>query len=340
MGLIKENLRRLLTTLGVLLLAIPLLAFGCEQGKNGQQLPVGTDSAEVIDVKPTEFDGQRAFEHVRRQVEFGPRPAGSEALKQTRQYIQRELESYGLKVQEDAFIATTPNPRFPKVEMVNLIAEIPGESPEVVIIGSHYDTKWFPDIHFVGANDGGSSTGALIEVARQLAGSRPKMTLWLTFFDGEEAMNGVWQGTDNTYGSRHMVDRLKREGRLQTVKAMILLDMIGDKDLGIVREANSVDWMNDIVWRNARRLGYGKYFLNDTLYIDDDHTPFLRAGIPAIDLIDFSFGTAAAKCGPGGSRHCYWHTAEDTLDKVSPESLKIVGDTLLRSLPEIVEQLK
>lgn len=334
-----ENLRRSLTTLAILLLTIPLLAFSCEQ-KN-EQMPVDTDedTLELGDMKTTGFDGQRAFEHVRKQVEFGPRPAGSEALKQTRQYIRKELENYGLKVQEDAFIATTPNPRFPKVEMVNLIAEIPGESPEVVVIGSHYDTKWFPDIHFVGANDGGSSTGALIEIARQLAGTRPKMTLWLTFFDGEEAMNGIWAGTDNTYGSRHMVDRLKREGRLSTVKAMILLDMIGDKDLGIVREANSIGWMNDIVWRNAKRLGYGKHFLKDTLYIEDDHIPFLRAGIPAIDLIDFSFGIGTS-CGPGGSHHCYWHTAEDTLDKVSPESLKIVGDTLLRSLPEIVEQIR
>ncbi|MCS6884187.1 MAG: M28 family peptidase [Acidobacteriota bacterium] len=318
---------------------LPLSTFSCERQSSGQQMPIGDDDVGIERIAPTGFDAARAYEHVRHQVGFGPRPPGSEAIRKTRNYIRTELESYGLSVQEDAFVTTTPNPKFPRVEMVNLIAEIPGERPEVVIIGSHYDTKWFPDIHFVGANDGGSSTGVLIELARQLASTRPRMTLWLVFFDGEEPMNGEWIGTDNTYGSRHMVERLKAEKRLDLVKAMVLLDMVGDRDLGIVREGYSVDWLSDIIWQSARKLGYGKYFLKDRVYIEDDHVPFLRAGIPAIDLIDFNFGTGKS-CGPGGNRNCYWHTDQDTLDKVSPESLKVVGDVVLVSLPKIMEQLR
>jgi Zn-dependent M28 family amino/carboxypeptidase len=312
-------------------LYIPLLALGCQMQQSpmvdqrqNPELPI------TPTLKPTEFDGERALEHVRKQVSFGARYAGSEALKQTREYIKKELESYGLKVRTQAFSAKTPNPKFPQVEMVNLIAEIPGERPEVIILASHYDTKWFPDINFVGANDGGSSTGVLLELAHQLAKTKPLYTLWLTFFDGEEAMNGEWTDGDNTYGSRHMAEQLRSEGQIRNIKAMILMDMVGDKDLALVRDGNSVNWLTDIIWRTAKLLGYSKHFPNNTMYLDDDHVPFLRAGIPAVDLIDFNYG----------SNNRYWHTNEDTIDKLSAESLKVIGDTLLRSLPEIAAHLK
>lgn len=326
------------------LLIIPFMAFGCQE-KDKTEMPVNSPGDERIKSDnilrlDTGFDGSLAFEHVKRQVDFGPRYSGSQAIKQTREYMKSQLESFGLKVEVDAFTAITPNPKFPKVEMANLIAEIPGEKPEVIVIGSHYDTKWFPDIHFVGANDGGSSTGVLLELARVLSKNRPKYTLWLTFFDGEEAMNGVWMGTDNTYGSRHMVDRLRKEGKIGSVKAMILLDMVGDKELGIVRDANSVNWMVNTIWANATKLGYKKHFLDLGMYIEDDHIPFLKAGVPAVDLIDFSFGSTASNCGPGGSGNCYWHTDQDTLDKISAESLKVVGDTVLASLPDIADQIR
>jgi hypothetical protein len=279
--------------------------------------------------KPT-FDGERAMTHVRRQVEFGPRYAGTPALQETRQYLINELKSYKLEVREDRFTATTPNPKFPKVEMSNLIATLPGEQSEVVIIGSHYDTKWFPDIKFLGANDAGSSTGILLELARQLAGKKLKYTVWFVFFDGEEPLNGEWQGTDHTYGSAHMVNTLRQDGKLRDIKALILLDMVGDKKLNIARDFNSLNWLNDIIWQTADRLGYNQQFQNQTIGIEDDHIPFLQAGIPAVDIIDFDYG-------PNNS---YWHTSQDTIDKISPESLKIVGEVVLQSLPEIMQRLR
>lgn len=210
--------------------------------------------------------------------------------------------------------------------MVNIIAERAGASEDVIIFASHYDTKLFTDFPFVGANDGGSSTGALLELARVLAArqERPSYTLWFVFFDGEEAFVS-WSQTDSKYGSRFMVQQLERRGELSRIRALILLDMIGDKDLDIVRDAYSTRWLQDILWETARQLGYERYFTDRETFVDDDHVPFLQKGVPAVDLIDFNYGLW----------NRYWHTAEDTLDKVSPRSLKIVGDVVLRALPRI-----
>lgn len=278
----------------------------------------------------TKFDEMQAFEHIRHQVEFGPRWAGSPGIKNTRNYLFNQLSSYGVSVKQDIFQVKTPNPRFPTVEMTNLIVEIPGEKEGVVIIGSHYDTKWFgEEFAFVGANDGGSSTGVLVELTRVLSKSKPEYTLWLVFFDGEEAMNRIWQGTDNTYGSRHLVNKLTEDGKIKNIKAMILLDMIGDNKLTVRRDGNSTAWLKDIIWSAAAELSYNKHFINEPENIEDDHIPFLRAGIPAVDIIDFEYG----------NYNEFWHTEEDTLDKINPESLKIVGETVLRSLPRIFRRL-
>lgn len=277
----------------------------------------------------TTFDASKAFNHIRNQVNFGPHWAGSPAIKQVRNYLINELTSYGLTVHQDAFTAQTPNPKFPTVEMVNLIAEIPGKKKEVVILASHYDTKWFPEENFLGANDSGSSTGVLLELARVLAKSNPEYTLWLVFFDGEEAMNIEWQGTDHTYGSTHLVNKLRAEEKLRNLRAMILLDMVGDKELNICRDESSTGWLKNIIYSTAEELGYQKFFPEETCDIEDDHTPFLRAGVAAVDIIDFDYG-------PDND---FWHTQEDSLDKISVESLKIVGNTVLNSLPKIFNYL-
>jgi hypothetical protein len=308
---------------------MPLLALACLNKDNAATDKNAKEPSESP-LKPSDFDGERALAHVRKQVEFGPHWAGSPAIKDVREYIKKELTSYGLKTREDAFRAKTPNPKFPEVDMVNLIAEVPGERNEIIMLASHYDTKWFPDISFVGANDGGSSTGALLEIGRQLAKTKPKYTIWLVFFDGEEAMNGEWEGEDHTYGSSHLAQSLREQGKVRDVKAMILLDMIGDKDLDIRRDGNSINWMNDIIWHTAARLGYSKNFLNERFDTEDDHIPLLQAGVPAVDLIDFNYG-------PDNS---YWHTAQDTIDKISAQSLKVVGDTVLLSLPELSEKIR
>jgi len=289
----------------------------------------------------TAFDGERAFNHVKAQVEFGPRPAGSPAIEKARDYIVRELKSYGLNTTFEEFTENTPRG---EVKFKNVIAELPGASPDAIIIASHYDTKPFKAFTFVGANDGGSSTGALLEIARVMSsekqgeGQKRKFTYRFVFFDGEEAFCREWSeclnGKDNTYGSRHMVERLKKEKQLDRVKAMILLDMIGDKDLTIPREEGSSQWLVEAIWGTAQQLGHAKEFPGRPFSVgDDDHMPFLRAGVPAVDIIDFEYGSS-----PEGND--YWHTKEDTLDKISARSLKIVGDVVLLSLPKIEAQVR
>ena len=275
---------------------------------------------------PAEFDAARSYEHLKKLVDIGPRPAGSEAIKRTQQYISRELKSYGLKLIEDNFQAdTTRGP----VAMKNIIAELPGQRSDIVMISGHYDTKL--QAGFIGANDGGSSTAAVLEMARVLAETKLEYTLWFALFDGEEAFVD-WSannGMDNTYGSRHMVSKLTSDGALKRVKAMVLVDMIGDKNLDLLRDAESTPWLLNVIWKTARRLGHSQHFLEAEGGYSDDHIPFKDAGVPVVDLIDFNYGPS----------NQYWHTKQDTLDKVSGESLKVVGDVVIASLPEIFKQL-
>jgi glutaminyl-peptide cyclotransferase len=293
-----------------------------------------TPAAPATPARPA-FDGPRAFEHVKRMVEIGPRPAGSAELKRAREYITSELGAANLKVTADEFTAQTPvGPR----QMVNLTAELPGRSPEVIVVAGHYDTKPVKEFRFVGANDGGSSTGALIELARSLkaSGREPEFTYWFAFFDGEEAFCKEWNDCskpgqpDNTYGSRRYVARLRERNELSRVRALVLLDMIGYKNLSVPREGYSTRWLTDTVREAARSLGYGQYFPDREEFAEDDHFPFLRAGVPAVNLIQL---TDYIEEG-------YWHTERDTLDKISPQSLQIVGETVLASLPRIEERLK
>jgi hypothetical protein len=302
-------------------------AQGNAQGNaSSSAAPAATTTARPV------FNGQRAFEHVRKMVEIGPRPAGSAELARTREYITGELQTAGLKVSSDKFTAQTPAGAR---EMVNVTAELSGESADVIIVSSHYDTKPFKAFRFVGANDGGSSTGALIEIARALAasGSKPRFTYWFVFFDGEEAFCQSWSqcGTpnapDNTYGSRRYVAQLAERGETKRVHAMILLDMVGYTELAIPRETLSTPWLVDIIWETARELGYGAQFTDEEESVEDDHIPFLQAEIPVVDLIQL------------GGYSQYWHTAEDTLDKISPRSLQIVGETIIASLPRIEQRL-
>lgn len=276
------------------------------------------------------IDGERAFEHVRKQVEFGPRPAGSAELARTREYLVSELKSYGLTVTVDEWQAKTP---IGERKMANVTAELPGESSDVVMLSSHYDTKFYKDKRFVGANDGGSSTGVLLELARALAGQgKPRFTYWFAFFDGEEAFCENWDdcqnpdGPDNTYGSRRYVQRLQEKKELSRVRAMILLDMVGYKELEIPRDDMGTTWINDIIWGTAREIGHGAQFIDELDSVEDDHVPFMKAGVECVDIIQL-----------GG--YPYWHTAEDTLDKVSAQSLRTVGDVVLASLPRIEQRL-
>jgi Zn-dependent M28 family amino/carboxypeptidase len=267
------------------------------------------------------FSGGRAFEDLKRLVAFGPRPSGSKALAMSRQEILRQLQRVGLQVEEDSFRAATP---FGSLPMTNLIAKIPGARPQVIIVAGHYETKRFDEFSFVGANDGGSSAAFLLELARVLARRKNALTHWLVFFDGEEAFQ-EFSGTDGLYGSRHLVQKMAASGELSQVQAMILVDMVGDARLNIHRDAKSTAWLTDLVFQSARRLGYTKYFRDEPRAYEDDHIPFVNAGVSAVDLLDFDYG-------PSNS---YWHTAKDTVDKCSPLSLTIVGRVVLAALEEL-----
>jgi glutaminyl-peptide cyclotransferase len=263
------------------------------------------------------FDGTRAFQHLTDVVAIGPRPAGSPGARKTREYITSRLAALGLATVEQAFDAQTPKG---VVRMVNLRATIPGKGQGRLIIAGHYDTKDIKEFPFVGASDGGSSTAFLIELARALKGRENAMPIELLFLDGEEAVRPDWEGDDNTYGSRHYVAVAKEAGALKDIRAMLLVDMIGDADLQIKRESNSTPWLTDIIWAAARRLKRPE-FVDQSTPISDDHLPFLAAGVPSVDIIDLDYPA--------------WHTAGDTLDKVSAQSLQVVGDVLLEALAEI-----
>jgi Zn-dependent M28 family amino/carboxypeptidase len=293
----------------MLLLALSALAYGLQRttSKSASNSP---------------FNEQRAGADLQTIVGFGPRPAGSDAIVKTRNYIVSELEKAGLKPQLDEFDARTPRGFR---HMVNVRATRAGAKPSVIAITGHYDTKFFDNLRFVGASDGGSSAAWLLEFARSTAGLKLQNTLEFVFFDGEEAVV-EWTDDDSVYGSRHDVDRRYRDRSLGDLKALILVDMIGDKDLNIRKESQSTGWLKDIIWNKAEALGYRREFPKDQIDISDDHIPYLKAGIPSVDLIDFDYP--------------YWHTAEDTLDKVSAHSLKIAGDVVYASLPEIDQRLK
>jgi len=276
--------------------------------------------------RPAEFSGAAAFKHVEKLVALGPRPPGSAALQSAQRYILQTLKGLGIKAEEEEFTAQTP---LGPIQMKNIVGKVPGRKADVVVIGSHYDTLLAKNFTFVGANDGGSSTGALLELGRVLAKRRNDLTYWLVFFDGEEALVR-WSPDDSLYGSRHFVDRRRAAGELRAIKAMVLMDMIGDKGLNIKRDSTSTRWLVDLFWQAAAELQYSKYFLSREQPISDDHVPFLQAGIPAIDIIDYDYGFS----------NVYWHTAEDTLDKISPDSLQIVGRVVLRGIEKLEEKFK
>lgn len=310
---------RVRAVLGSTLLASALLACSANAA---DPAPAAARAPAALQASAPRFDSGRAYEDLRRQVGFGPRPAGSAALAQCRQYILAQLKAAGIAAQEQAFEADTPIGR---VRMANVIGTIPGRRPERIALATHYDTKLFREFRFVGANDGASSTAAVLELGRVLKGRQNEFTVELLFFDGEEAFVDWYRNNDNTYGSRHYVQAAQKAGTLSGLKALILLDMIGDRTLTIRRDTNSTRWLVDLVWASAARLGHRPHFLQDDMTIDDDHIPFVRAGIPAIDIIDLEYPE--------------WHTAQDTLDAVSARSLQVVGDVVLDALPQIEKRL-
>ena len=274
--------------------------------------------------KASNLDGNLAYSHVETLVGFGPRPPGSPAIAKAQAYITDVLKKLNLQVEHQDFLANTPNG---PVSMKNIVGKTRQSGKPVVILGSHYDTRAMTNASFVGANDGGSSTGLLLELARVLSQRRNAFTVWFVFFDGEEAQR-EWSETDSLYGSRYLVEKLRADGQTQAIKAMVLMDMVGDRDLKLENDASSTPWLMELVRRSAVELGYSKYLAAAQKGLVDDHLPFIRAGIAAVDLIDYDYGF----------NNSLWHTPNDTLDKISPRSLKIVGDIVVRAIENLSEK--
>ena len=267
------------------------------------------------------FNGDKALNYAREFVAIGPRWPTSPGHLKAEQFLRDHFKHDN--VEEDTFTANTP---IGPVAMRNFIVRFPGKKDGVIVLSTHYETNYpLRTINFVGANDGASTTGLLMAIADQLRGKTlDGYSIWLVFFDGEEAIQ-TWSASDSTYGSRHLAAKCGRDGTLGKIKAFMLADMIGDKDLDIERETRSTGWLVDLVRQAAHKYGYDRYFFQTEEAVEDDHLAFLDRGVPSIDVIDLDYG-------PNNSYH---HTAQDTLDKVSAHSLTIDGDVFLETIKEI-----
>jgi len=265
-----------------------------------------------------DFNGARALAYTREFVSIGPRWIGSPGHAKAEAFIRKQFEHDHLE--EDAFTATTPEG---PMQMRNFIVRFPGKKDGVILVATHYETNYpLRDINFVGANDGGSTTGLLIELANHLRGKTlDGYSVWLVFFDGEEAVR-QWSHSDSLYGSRHLAAKWQNDGTLKRIKAFLLADMLGDKNLDVERDLNSTPWVEDVVKKAAARLGYQSYFFAKTESVEDDHLPFVQRGVPSADVIDLDYGP----------QNAYHHTAQDTMDKLSAKSLTITGNVFLETM--------
>lgn len=288
---------------------------------------------------PGLLDPTRCFDHVKAQVEIGPRPSGSTGIEKLREYIKSQMKNFGHKTETDRFVANT---RRGPIEMLNLRTEIEGASKNICIFMAHYDTKRIFNGNFIGANDGASGVAVLLEIARYYSPNgkeKPPMSLRILFVDGEEVQTSAslvdarsdWDDTNTLWGSRHEVERIKKDPKeFERVKVVILADMVGDKNLNIQEETlyshkRAIGWVREA----AAEAGLSKYFFQHAGPAVDDHRPFYEAGIPdVVDLIDFDYG-------PGNA---FWHSDKDTIDKVSADSLRITGDVMIRALAKAAKQ--
>lgn len=314
----------------LLLLAVAAL-LACERDKNTAQAQPPETPAEkekpVLNFPPDNgppptIDADRAMQYVKEIVKFGPRPLASKNHKKVEEYLEIHLK--GDQVEDDNFTADTPAGKF---QVHNIIAKYPGSKDGIIVVASHYDTNYpLRDTSYVGANDGASSSALLLELANQLRGKpRDGYSIWLVWDDAEEAM--VPETTmpfidDSLYGIAHLAEKWQADGTLKKIKAFVLADMIGDADLNVDRDTDSTPWLQDVVYEAATRLGDQSHFFVRALPMEDDHIPFVRKGVPSVDLIDFSYGY----------NNVFWHTTQDTVDKLSPKSLEISGSVILETI--------
>jgi hypothetical protein len=286
----------------------------------------GMATAAIAHAASMQFSGARAYQYAQDLVNCGPRWIGSSGHLCAENFLKRQFAKDDLV--EDTFTTNTPAG---VMTMHNFIVKFPGKKDDTIVLASHYETNYpLRNIHFVGANDGGSTTGLLVELANTLRGRKLEgYSIWLVFFDGEEAIQ-QWSNTDSLYGSRHLAAQWDRNGTLKRIRAFILLDMIGDKDLNVDRDENSTPWLSDLMMEAAKKAGTQSYFYARSNAVLDDHLPFVERGVPSVDVIDMEYGPRTA-LHPDG----YHHTAQDTMDKISAHSLNVVGKTVLQAIQMI-----
>jgi glutaminyl-peptide cyclotransferase len=301
---------------------------------NGGEMPVvdSVDSGKGEDVGGSPqaacLNGEMAMTHVQELVSFAPRHAGTEGQRKTRDYIASVLTQTGLSPVRDRFTAYTPHPDFPEVEMENISVRFDGSTPKRVLITGHFDGKIIEKGTFYGANDGGSSTGLLLEMARCLKKHPPEQSVELVFLDGEEALVN-WTDSDSLYGSKHFVGRLMETGERTQIAAVVNVDMVGDARLAFVDERNSTAWVFNALRQTAVEMGQGALFSGPAGAVEDDHVPFLAVQIPAANLIDFRYG-------PGWQSNAYWHTEDDDMSHIAAESMRVTGQIVLTALPRLL----
>jgi glutaminyl-peptide cyclotransferase len=318
-------------TKGVVCTLVIAICGACNQSKEAsastpasatsptQENPTPTGTMSITITKAPDFDSARAMQYVKDIVAFGPRPIGSENHKKVEDYIHSHLK--GDEVEDDNFTVDTTEGKFP---VHNIIAKFPGSRDGIIVIASHYDTNWpLRNTSYVGANDGASSSALLLEIANQLRGKKlDGYSIWLLWDDAEESMRLPWYDPESLYGVRHLAQKWQGDGTAKKIKAFLLEDMIGDADLNIEHEESSTSWLSDMLYQAATRLGYQSHFFARSLPMIDDHAPFLEIGVPALDIIDFDYGY----------NNVFWHTTADTVDKLSPKSLEIVGKVTLETV--------
>ncbi len=282
-------------------------------------LAVSSHAASLHDA----FNAQQAFAYTARIAAFGERWPGSPGHQKTENLIHQVLQKDGARIEADDFAAATPRGPIVVHNIIGKFNVSNDPKQPIFILAGHYDTLFQKG--FIGANDGASSTAILLAFADALATAKTRMQIWLVWTDLEEAIKS-FTGDDGLYGSRHLAKKLAAEGMPPRIRGFFLLDMIGDKDLGVARETGSERWLQDFIAKAAMQLGYEKYFFQYESDIIDDHVPFIRAGIPAVDVVDAQYGRMGEKFDSMGEFH---HRNTDTMDQVSQHSLEVVGRTIL-----------
>lgn len=282
------------------------------------------------------FSGEAAYRLTEQFLAVAPhRWIGSPGHAKAEEFIRDHFKEEAAKghFEADTFNANTPVGLF---TMTNFIAKYPGKKDGIIVIASHYETNYpLKDINFVGANDGACTSALLIELGNYLRAHPPQgYSVWLVFDDGEEAVANPpysadqWGDSNTLYGTRHLAAKWSQDGTLGKIKAFMVADMIGAKDLNINKDDFSTPWLLDLLKTAAKNTGHSSYLFKNETAVTDDHIPFRKRGVPVLDLVDINYGPPTEQRPEGG----YHHTALDTLDKVSPRSLQVSGDLFLEMI--------